>query len=62
MWMLWLLMTGVGACLILSMFDGPPLKVPVQVRPSDGAAAVASHRIDDEEADCREVSFMGDGR
>jgi hypothetical protein len=49
MWIL--LMTLVGLCLILSMFDRPPVSVPVPLYRRGGGDAVPSWRIDDPEAD-----------
>jgi len=57
MWIL--LMTLVGICLILSMFDRLPVSVPVPLYRRGGGDAVPSCRIDDPEADGRESGLGG---
>jgi hypothetical protein len=58
MWMLWFLITLVGLCLVLSMFDAPPARVPVRQRFRAGTGDPGG-RMNDADADCREISERG---
>ena len=60
MWIV--LMTMVGVCLVLSMFDRPPANVPVPLCRRGGGDAVPSARIDDPEADGRGSGLGGGTR
>ena len=37
MWTLWLLLMAVGICLVLSLIDSPPARVPDRARCGGGA-------------------------
>jgi hypothetical protein len=62
MWMVWFLMTLIGVCLVLSLFERPPIAVSVSVFERDGEGVVASRRLDDPDASRREVSARGGPR
>jgi hypothetical protein len=56
------LMALVGVCLVLSMFDRPPVNIPVPLCCCGEGDAVPSARIDDPEADGRESGLGGGTR
>jgi hypothetical protein len=62
MWMVWFLMTLIGVCLVLSLFERPPIAVSVSVFERDGEDVVACRCLDDPDASGHEISARGGAR
>ena len=60
---MWIVLTAlVGVCFVLSMFDQPPVNVPVPLCRRGGGDAGRSDPIDDPEANGRDGGLWGPGR
>jgi hypothetical protein len=60
--LVWILVTLVGARLLMSAFERPPVGDPAPARQREKGRAVHFRCLENPEADCREMSAGGGAR